>query len=174
LHTETSDGTVVPVWEEVTEENILVLKDIMAARRDANGVDLYYNRVPITAEKPPDFADLSDLIDVVMRTSTSTPIVVNCQLGRGRSTLASVRILVLHKSQCSFSYQIILLLIRQWLELHRLVSAPATPRYPKRSMSLISNQSSMEPPVKARHSYQVINSKYVHSRFRAVLRPWYR
>ena len=90
MHTETVDGTVVPVWEEVTEENVLVLKDIMAARQDANGVDLYYNRVPITAEKPPDFADLSDLIDVVMRTSTSTPIVVNCQLGRGRSTLASV------------------------------------------------------------------------------------
>lgn len=95
MHTETADGTVVPVWEEVTEENVLVLKDIMAARQDVNGVDLHYNRVPITAEKPPDFIDLSDLIDVVMRTSTSTPIVVNCQLGRGRSTLASVCLLVL-------------------------------------------------------------------------------
>lgn len=102
LHTETADGTVVPVWEEVIEENVLVLKDIMEARRDAKGVNLHYTRVPITAEKPPDFADLSDLIDVVMRTSISTPIVVNCQLGRGRSTLASVRIAVLHVSFIHF------------------------------------------------------------------------
>lgn len=91
MHTETTDGTVVPVWEEVTEENVLVLKDVMAARRATSGIDLHYSRVPITAERPPDFADLGDLIGVVLRTSPNTPIVVNCQLGRGRSTLASVR-----------------------------------------------------------------------------------
>lgn len=90
LHTETPDGTVVPIWEEVTEDNVVVLKDVMATRQLTNGVDLRYNRVPITAERPPDFADLSDLINVVIRASTNTPIVVNCQLGRGRSTLASV------------------------------------------------------------------------------------
>jgi len=90
LHTETADGSVVPIWEEVTEENVVALKDIMAARQTTNGVDLQYYRVPITAERPPDFTDLSDLIDVVIRASTNTPIVVNCQLGRGRSTLASV------------------------------------------------------------------------------------
>jgi protein-tyrosine phosphatase len=45
----------------------------------------------MTAEKPPDFSDLQDLIDVVLASSNNTPIVVNCQLGRGRSTLASVR-----------------------------------------------------------------------------------
>lgn len=91
LHTETPDGTVVPIWEEVTEDNVVVLKSVMAKRQSAaNGVELQYNRVPITAERPPDFADLSDMIDVVLRASTNTPIVVNCQLGRGRSTLASV------------------------------------------------------------------------------------
>jgi protein-tyrosine phosphatase len=90
LHTETPDGTVTPVWEEVTEENVVVLKDVMATRQDGNGFNLQYYRIPITAERPPDFADLSELIEVVLRTSTSTPIVVNCQLGRGRSTLASV------------------------------------------------------------------------------------
>lgn len=68
----------------------MVLKDIMAARQSTGDVDLQYYRIPITAERPPDFADLSELIEVVLRTSTSTPIVVNCQLGRGRSTLASV------------------------------------------------------------------------------------
>ena len=62
----------------------------MAARKTTNGVAPQYYRVPITAERPPDFTDLSDLIGVVIRTSTDTPIVVNCQLGRGRSTMASV------------------------------------------------------------------------------------
>lgn len=91
LHTETPDGSIVPIWEEVRSENVVVLKDVMASRTTGNGVELYYSRIPITAERPPDFADLSELIDVVVRTdSTNTPIVVNCQLGRGRSTLTSV------------------------------------------------------------------------------------
>ena len=48
-------------------------------------------RVPITAERPPDFTDLSDLIDLMVRNSASrAPIVINCQLGRGRSTMTAV------------------------------------------------------------------------------------
>ena len=92
LHTETSDGTVVPIWEEVKNEDVVVLKDIMAAHRELDNVTLQYNRIPMTAEKPPDYSDLKELIEVVSRHSQATPIVVNCQLGRGRSTLASVRI----------------------------------------------------------------------------------
>ena len=92
LHTETSDGTVVPIWEEVKDEDVVVLKDIMADYRGLDDVLLQYNRIPITAEKPPDYSDLKELIEVVLRNSSNTPIVVNCQLGRGRSTLASVRI----------------------------------------------------------------------------------
>lgn len=97
LHTETPDGSIIPVWEDVQPTEVEVLKDIMATRQngDEYGVTLYYRRIPITAEKPPDFSDLSDLMDVVMRTQASrTPIVLNCQLGRGRSTMTSVRSLV--------------------------------------------------------------------------------
>ncbi|PPQ64598.1 hypothetical protein CVT26_001996 [Gymnopilus dilepis] len=141
LHTETSDGSVVPVWEEVMPEDVVVLKDIMSARQDRKDVSVQYNRIPMTAEKPPDYADLKDLIDVVLRTSPNTPIVVNCQLGRGRSTLASI----------------ILLLIRQWLQTHR-PTTPGTPRLKtKRTLSM-----SMTPvePVKPprRRSYEVINN----------------
>lgn len=86
---------MVPVWEGVDPANVVVLKDIMESRRDDDdasfgGVELVYDRIPITAERPPDFADLNELIDVVLKCSSDTPIVVNCQLGRGRSTLASV------------------------------------------------------------------------------------
>jgi protein-tyrosine phosphatase len=61
-------------------------------KRISPDFELQYTRIPITSERPPDFSDLSELMDVVMRSdSVDTPIVVNCQLGRGRSTLASVR-----------------------------------------------------------------------------------
>lgn len=93
LHTETPDGSVIPVWEEVRSEDVAVLKDVMAISQTAvDGVELHHSRIPITAERPPDPTDLNDLIDVVVRNaSPDTPIVVNCQLGRGRSTLTSVR-----------------------------------------------------------------------------------
>ena len=93
LHTETADGSVIPIWEEVQSEDVDVLKNVMASRQTAaNGFELCHIRIPITAEHPPDFSDLSELIDVVVNNdSSNTPIVVNCQLGRGRSTLTSVR-----------------------------------------------------------------------------------
>jgi Inositol hexakisphosphate len=92
LHTETPDGSVIPVWEEVQSQNVFAPKETMAARSSlGNGVELHYARIPITAERVPDFSDFSDLMGVVIRANaTNTPIVLNCQLGRGRSTLTSV------------------------------------------------------------------------------------
>ncbi|KZP23754.1 hypothetical protein FIBSPDRAFT_1042612 [Athelia psychrophila] len=151
LHTETPDGSVIPVWEEVRSEDVAVLKDVMAISQTAvDGVELHHSRIPITAERPPDPTDLNDLIDVVVRNaSPDTPIVVNCQLGRGRSTLTSI----------------ILILIQQWLETSRGVRMPSTPQMKSRSMSMASissfggrmEDSLPELPAK-RHSYQVINN----------------
>ena len=91
LHTETADGSVIPVWEDVQPQGVVVLKDIMASRQSNTGVEIQYARVPITSERPPDFADISELMELVVRTeSTDSAIVVNCQLGRGRSSLTSV------------------------------------------------------------------------------------
>lgn len=92
LHTETHDGSVIPVWEDVRPGAVEALKDIMSQRvQTDDGTRLLYRRIPITSELPPDFTDLSDLMDVVSRLhSTNTPIVLNDQLGRGRSTVASV------------------------------------------------------------------------------------
>ncbi len=148
LHSETSDGTVVPIWEEVESDNVVVLKDVMASRQSTQGIQLVYDRIPITAERPPDFSDLSEMIDVVLRASRDTPIVVNCQLGRGRSTLASI----------------ILLLIRQWLDSRR---TPQTPHFKLQRTMSMSTMSPIEPTSssssssssKQRQSYQVINSR---------------
>lgn len=93
LHTETLDGSVVPVWEDAGPGDVAVLKEVMAKGKTfGSGVELVYRRIPITAERAPDFADLTELIELVVNESADTPIVLNCQLGRGRSTLASVRL----------------------------------------------------------------------------------
>ncbi|KAF9223711.1 hypothetical protein BS17DRAFT_802243 [Gyrodon lividus] len=146
LHTETTDGSVIPIWEEVQPENVAVLKDIMASRRSDCGIEVQYARIPITSERPPDFTDISELMDLVVRTdSTNTAIVVNCQLGRGRSTLTSV----------------LILLIQQWLKESRLLAQASPrllPRSPALSTSLSMSESFMEEPVNKRQSYQVVNN----------------
>jgi hypothetical protein len=92
LHTETPDGSVIPIWEEVRPGNVAVMKDVMSACKASwDDVDVFYRRVPLTAERPPDFSDYSELISVMLGPNMShTPIVVNDQLGRGRSTLTTV------------------------------------------------------------------------------------
>ncbi|KAL0572602.1 hypothetical protein V5O48_009363 [Marasmius crinis-equi] len=128
LHTETEDGTVIPVWEDVESRNVVVLKDIMESRRDTYGVELIYDRIPITAEHPPDSNDLSELIDLVLRSSFDTPIVVNCQLGRGRNLLRVVRAGLKIKNdvdatidQCAMVYN-----LRDSIEESRLQAEEAT------------------------------------------------
>lgn len=87
---------MIPVWEEVDSDDVSVLKHVMAKRRQVeNDVELRYIRIPITAERPPDFSDLTELIDVAVR-NPNTPIVLNCQLGRGRSTMTAVSGLCCH------------------------------------------------------------------------------
>ncbi|KAI0701909.1 inositol hexakisphosphate-domain-containing protein [Cerioporus squamosus] len=126
LHTETPDGSVIPIWEEVNSEDIMVLKDVMAQRRHIND------------HRPPDFTDLSELIEVMIRSNaTGAPVVINCQLGRGRSTLTSV----------------IMLLIQQWLATATRVRDPTTPGPLQRSMT-----NDLIPHHNARQSYQIINN----------------
>ncbi|EMD34003.1 hypothetical protein CERSUDRAFT_117523 [Gelatoporia subvermispora B] len=146
LHTETPDGSVIPVWEEVDPENVLVLKDVMAARRYiSDDVELAYARIPMTAERPPDFSDLSELINIVIRSNaSSSPIVINCQLGRGRSTMTSI----------------LLVLIQQWLERPAKLKVPTTPRLESRSATSTSlaTLDGVDGYRKPRHSYTVINN----------------
>lgn len=147
LHTETTDGSVIPVWEDVQPANVAVLKDIMASRQSNSGVEVQYARIPITSEHPPDFADISELMDLVVRNeSANTAIVVNCQLGRGRSTLTTV----------------IILLIQQWLRENRQLDQTSSRIISRsRSLSITSVPGTDifgEELVNKRHSYQVINS----------------
>ncbi|KAI0255159.1 inositol hexakisphosphate-domain-containing protein [Lactifluus subvellereus] len=146
LHTETPDGSVIPVWEEVRPGDVAVMKEVMAACKEScDNVDVFYRRVPLTAERPPDFSDFSELISVMLSPNmVHTPIVVNDQLGRGRSTLTSI----------------ILILLHQWLA--NPVPSSAGPRSRNRRPSTLASVLSLDgltgdPPIR-RQSYQVISN----------------
>ncbi|QRW17895.1 paladin [Rhizoctonia solani] len=142
LHAENTDGSVVPVWDEADPKDIAVPKEVMSAQIE--NVEIAYTRIPITSERPPDFTDIEALADVVIRTdSERTPIVLNCQLGRGRSTVAAI----------------VVLLLQEWLKSGR---GRAHARTPRRGTSMLSvpsrerDRDVLEPT--PRLSYQIINN----------------
>jgi hypothetical protein len=92
LHAE-SGKEVFPVWEEVEKDGVSVFKDLMGDRQSSDcTARVQYHRVPITAEQAPDFSDISHLLELIIKSDLqNTAIVLNDQLGRGRSTMASVR-----------------------------------------------------------------------------------
>lgn len=98
LHTETSDGTVIPIWEEAAPTDVDTIQEIMAniGADFKHKLQLRFRRIPMTAEKPPDFSDISELLSTVLQANIEgQPIVLNCQLGRGRSTMTAVLILMI-------------------------------------------------------------------------------
>lgn len=114
----------------------------------ASAVEIAYTRIPITSERPPDFSDIESLVDVVVRThSERTPIVLNCQLGRGRSTIASI----------------VVLLVQEWLRNSRGRTPSRTPRRGMSMLSMPSIEREREGGKKPapRLSYQIINSTFV-------------
>jgi protein-tyrosine phosphatase len=116
LHRETEEGNIVPIWEAATPKDVETLQDVMSkvsdeleqgrdtekeqhTERIMPNIDLVYRRVPITAEKPPDFSDIAGIMRTVLHSEmqSNACIVLNCQLGRGRSTLTSVIVLLLSR-----------------------------------------------------------------------------
>ncbi|CAO1617411.1 unnamed protein product [Parajaminaea phylloscopi] len=123
LHSENAHGDIYPQWQEVQADDIETLQDVMSkvsreiktsgsnmsvevVSASADGLqgvrELDFRRIPFTAEKPPNYEDMTVLLQAVLRAQRSA-IINNCQLGRGRSTLASV----------------IVLLIARWLHKHK-------------------------------------------------------
>ncbi|GAA6022381.1 hypothetical protein JCM10207_004746 [Rhodosporidiobolus poonsookiae] len=100
---EADDGSVNPVWETVAEDEegaetqVKTLREAMdAVGGEVCGESFQFIRVPITAEASPDFHDLKDIIETVSQLDPNeSAIVVNDQLGRGRTTRTLVIIKIL-------------------------------------------------------------------------------
>lgn len=55
LHTESSDGQVVPVWESVDKSDVASIREIMdEAAASTKDVHFSFARVPVTSESSPD------------------------------------------------------------------------------------------------------------------------
>ncbi len=97
LHGESEDGNIVPIWEDCLPEAVSTIKEVIQVvqneeKDDLNfdglkSVQIEYFRVPITAEKPPDVIDIDLLVRIMTRFNLEkSSILVNCQMGSGRST----------------------------------------------------------------------------------------
>ncbi|KAK4703550.1 hypothetical protein P7C70_g2674, partial [Phenoliferia sp. Uapishka_3] len=128
LHTEAERGAVHPVWEVVEHESsIKTLREIMDDIGKKMGIDAMYRRIPITAEKSPDFSDVKEIVEMVAKLDVErTAVIVNCQLGRGRSTRA----------------QVLITLVQRWIKSagHRLpTTGQDNPRSARLSYAVINN-----------------------------------
>ncbi|KAI8377229.1 inositol hexakisphosphate-domain-containing protein [Choanephora cucurbitarum] len=154
LHGEDKDGNVLSSWEEVNIEDIMTVREVMEfagfevqqelAQRDSSDEEglqqgkvisdeesiLEYHRVPITAEKAPEWRDFDDLTSLITGVDLSkTAIIMNCQVGLGRSTTGTV----------------IASLLTRWIR-------------PKSNNSRRNSLDSTEAPKSRYPSYQLINS----------------
>ncbi|OXH32476.1 hypothetical protein J008_03246 [Cryptococcus neoformans] len=142
LHTETADGQVMPVWEIADKQDVASLREVMDDAA-ATSKDVYLNfvRIPVTSESSPDFHDITELLNLCMRSNlSSSAIILNDQLGRGRSSTTAV----------------IVFLIQRWLKEGRNQKTQ-NPRTPSRSRPPMLRKSTTASG-SARTSWQIINS----------------
>ncbi|KAI5474355.1 metal ion binding protein, partial [Pseudohyphozyma bogoriensis] len=128
LHAESSDGSVNPSWELIDDpSSIKTVRELMDAASRKSSLTLQYHRIPITAEKSPDFSDSKDLVEIITNLDLDrSSVIVNCQLGRGRSTRA----------------QVLITLVQRWLRSggQRFPAiGPDTPRSTRYSYTVINN-----------------------------------
>ncbi|CAO0803096.1 unnamed protein product [Mucor circinelloides] len=150
LHGEDKDGNVLAAWEEVDTNDIMTVREVMTsvAMEIADELDsdtsssdssvgrvalrhgdvLDYYRVPVTAEKAPEWCDFDEIRNLITSTDLSkTALIMNCQVGLGRSTLGTVIATLItrwikpshvkegndHRRKCQYlNYQIINSLLR--------------------------------------------------------------
>ncbi|KAJ3372938.1 hypothetical protein GGF31_001475 [Allomyces arbusculus] len=103
----TGKAVVAPLWEEASPDHVQTLRTVVSVLNREHYPMTFY-RVPITAEAPPDDADLDTLVDIVARHAPDAAIVVNDQVGIGRTTVAMV----------------VVALIRNWLRGHTSRTTP--------------------------------------------------
>ncbi|ORX58097.1 hypothetical protein DM01DRAFT_319996 [Hesseltinella vesiculosa] len=105
LHGEDQQGNVVAAWEDVDPNDVLTVREVMEqvstrvhAQLVAEDADVdpsttnpfEYRRVPVTAEKAPVPADFDELRTLIATERSDSAIVLNCQVGVGRSTVGTV------------------------------------------------------------------------------------
>ncbi|KAJ1512186.1 hypothetical protein HMI56_004394 [Coelomomyces lativittatus] len=74
------------IWLDLEPDDVQTLKSIV------HPFPLKFFRIPITPQKPPGPADFDYLVRLVVQYPSDIPIVVNCQMGMGRTTTGTISI----------------------------------------------------------------------------------
>ncbi|KAI8078822.1 inositol hexakisphosphate-domain-containing protein [Halteromyces radiatus] len=104
LHGEDQDGNVITAWEDVNEDDVMTVREVMETVASDMNIQtnkqhkmkddylLDYHRLPVTAEKAPDWVDFDEMRLLIANhcQTNSSAIVLNCQVGIGRSTMGTV------------------------------------------------------------------------------------
>lgn len=102
LHGEAADGSLLEIWEHVTDETVKTTRELyqdaltafvmkQAEISDSHkSMKLIYSRVPITDEQAPSIKTFEWFVKNVESATAGHFFLCNCQMGRGRTTTAMV------------------------------------------------------------------------------------
>jgi protein-tyrosine phosphatase len=75
--------------KQTNKQSVLTPRELYEEMR-SKGFNVEYRRVPITDEQAPKLKDVDEMVDAVKESPLDSRIVVNCQMGRGRTTTGLV------------------------------------------------------------------------------------
>jgi protein-tyrosine phosphatase len=87
-HEENESMEVNPVWCDVS--SVQTPREVFTELLSQLKVELKYTRLPITTEQPPEIKDFDDLLTILEEYDDTTSVIMNCQIGVGRSTTGMV------------------------------------------------------------------------------------
>lgn len=89
LHEETPDGKSVARWVDVDEKSVKTTSEVFEGLKK-EGYKVDYKRIPISDEKRPEAKDFDEIVQRMKDVDPDTPVIFNCQAGRGRTTTALI------------------------------------------------------------------------------------
>jgi len=147
IHDENNDGKTFEAWEPVNEETVMTPREVYK-RLGEEGFPVSYVRVAITDEQSPEEADFDSLVRLIQDTDrTTTGIVFNCQMGRGRTSTGMVITTLYDRIEKSDGPQ---------GDTEKVHSAPSTP--------------SQNPLLSSSGGEEDVNAAYHRGEYRIILR----
>ena len=80
---------VISKWVKVDENSVKTTKEVFDGLKE-QGYKVDYKRIPISDEKRPEAKDFDELRKRIENVDPDTPVIFNCQAGRGRTTTALI------------------------------------------------------------------------------------
>lgn len=88
---EIQTGKIIPKWEEISMNDVMTVRQLYEKSINPIWESLSYYRIPITAEEAPEFSEFDSIFNILsLNNGPSSNVVINCQMGAGRSSMGMV------------------------------------------------------------------------------------